>query len=78
MRIFNLLIMSREKFHQEKREAEKIGHKIALAQFAKADKIIYGDCQIVRGKVIKEKVVILGDKILVSNNSFENVGIEIF
>lgn len=76
MRIFNFHIMSERLFRAEKRSAQKVGHRIALSKLKDADKIIVGGHYVLRGKEIKEKLVLLGDDNYVMGCSFDNVGLE--
>ena len=80
MRIFNFHIMSVGKFREEKRDAEKHGHMIALSTFHDSDKIYLGDNHIIGDRVIRKKLVLMGDKHFIMNNHIEckgEAGIEI-
>ena len=70
MRIFNILIMSKRRFHDEKRESEKTGFDVALAHYNKSDAIVRGSEQLIKGKTIKKDLVLLGDNHLICGNTF--------
>ena len=70
MRIFNFHLMTDARFRAEKRRSEKFGHRRALADFQDADKIVYRNYQVLNGMKIQEKLVLLGDYMLVANNIF--------
>jgi hypothetical protein len=63
--------MSVGKFREEKRNAEKFGHMTALGEFRNADKIHLGDQCIVKGKVIRRKLVLMGDGHYIFGNHIE-------
>ena len=77
MKLFNFHIMTEGLFRTEKRKAEKVGHRVALFRLRDADKVIIGGHYVFRGKVIKEKLVFIGDDNYIMDNSFEGVGLEL-
>ena len=72
MRVFNFHLITDARFRAEKREAERTGHRLALYEFRDADKVIVGGQQVLNGKDIREKLVLMGDGHLIYNNVFNH------
>ena len=70
MKIFGFHLMTDALFRAEKRKAERLGHKVAFADFKDADKVIHGTHLVFMDKQVHEKLVLLGDNMLISNNIF--------
>ena len=77
MRIFKFHLMTDRLFRAEKRKAEKVGHRVALSKIKDADKVIVGGHYVLRGKVVKEKLVFIGDDNYVMGCVFKDVGLEL-
>ena len=76
MRIFNFHLMTDRLFRAEKRKAEKVGHRVALSKLRDADKVIVGGHYVFKNKVIKEKLVFIGDDNYIMGCDFRGVGLE--
>lgn len=68
--MFGFIFISKKRFELEKRKAEKQGFRVALTHLKDADAILYGQ-KILSYKVIKGKIVILGDMAIISHCYFK-------
>jgi hypothetical protein len=69
MNILGLRVFTKKGFHRRVREAERSGHRFALAEFVGANEVHYATPIVARNET-HGKIVILGDNLIVARNTF--------